>query len=81
MHGQLTLRLHYGNEPQLLCSGRCIRETERGLKVLRDDNVAVWLPRVAVHHRSEVRRNGDVGRVLVLAWFARMLNQKAQMRR
>lgn len=59
-----------GELPINMGATRCIRATEKAILVVLGTKEA-WIPQAAVHDNSEVWRQGDRGKLVVMQWFAR----------
>jgi hypothetical protein len=60
-----------GELPVSMGSARCTRETPKAILVLLKNGTEHWVPQAAVHDDSEVWKQGDAGKLIVMAWFAR----------
>lgn len=55
---------------------KAIRSTKRALLVDSDffesneDKREIWIPQSQIHEDSEVYKNGDEGKLVVVEWFA-----------
>jgi hypothetical protein len=47
------------------------RETAKAILVEFPGRKEVWIPQAAVHDNSEAWKQGDKGKLVVCAWFAR----------
>jgi hypothetical protein len=47
------------------------RETPKAILVTFPGGGEVWIPQAAVHDDSEAWKQGDKGKLVVCAWFAR----------
>ena len=47
------------------------RETKKAVLVIFTGAKEVWIPQSAIHDDSEVWKQGQIGKLVVCAWFAR----------
>lgn len=50
---------------------RVRRETPKAICVVFPGGKEAWIPQTVVHDDSEVWRQGDSGKLVVMRWFAR----------
>lgn len=60
------------SDPKAISLGyaECIAETEKAIKVQREDGSEFWIPKSVVHDNSEVYADGHDGDLVVAEWFA-----------
>jgi len=62
-----------GYMPSAVGVVRCVGETGSALKMRKGKgfkSTSFWVPKSVIHDDSEVRGEGDSGKLVVLAWYA-----------